>query len=90
MNFQLIRKLIENPSEDTINEFFHDRTVSFYVDWKEFDDDIPCLCERVIQTGKLSGELKESPNIFTDRLDFAHKVYLERKKLGKKWWQFWK
>ena len=59
MNLELIRAVLDDPSEDAVQELLDDAETVFWVDWREEDDAIVDACEAVLRTGKLAGEYVE-------------------------------
>src|SRR5262252_8101964 len=59
MNIALVTAVLESHSQSAIEALFSDRQTVFWIDWRQEDDSIPNDCEAVLQTGSLSGEIKE-------------------------------
>ena len=74
-NADLVREALEAGSPDALQALLIDRSVVFWVDWREQDDAIVEYCEAVLQTGALSAAYVESDNEagFTLRITFRDK-----------------
>jgi hypothetical protein len=62
MNLDLITRVIQSPTDATIEELLDDETTVFWVDWREYDSEIIGMCESIIQTGSLSAEEIDADN----------------------------
>jgi hypothetical protein len=60
VNIANVEALLGNPTEDAVRALLHDRTLVFWVDWRQEDDAIPNLCEEVLRTGELAGKFVET------------------------------
>lgn len=56
MDYELIKRVIESPDEDTIETLFDDYDTVVWVDWGADDREIVDDFESILQTGKLSAE----------------------------------
>ncbi|MEM1099702.1 MAG: hypothetical protein AAGH92_13050 [Planctomycetota bacterium] len=54
-----VLELLSSPSPESLEAMLDDESAVFWVDWRQEDDTIPEACERVLNTGALSGELVE-------------------------------
>jgi hypothetical protein len=59
VNLELIRAVLDDPTDDAIEDLLDDKSTVFWVDWREEDDAIVEGCEAVLGTGKLAGEYVE-------------------------------
>src|ERR1700756_4325842 len=56
MNKEFCRRLIVDPTEQTINQLVHGVDGAFWVDWREADEDIIQFAARIIGSSELSPE----------------------------------
>ncbi len=56
MSLALVTAAIESPTAGAISALLDSEHAVFWVDWREYDENIPDACELVLQTGHLSGE----------------------------------
>lgn len=56
-----IRKYLNAEVEDRIDILWEDKDI-LWIDWREYDEEIIKYCEKILQTGELDGEGRESEN----------------------------
>jgi hypothetical protein len=71
MDIQRVQTVLESPTEQAIRELLDDETTVFCVDWRQQDETIADVCENLLRTGRLSGELVEVDS------DEGYEVYIQ-------------
>ena len=54
-----IRKYLNAGLEERIDVLWEDKDI-LWIDWREYDEEIIKCCEKILQTGELDGEVRES------------------------------
>ncbi|CAK7058435.1 MULTISPECIES: hypothetical protein [Fusobacterium] len=72
-----IRKYLVAGLEDRIDVLWEDKDI-LWVDWREYDEAIIKHCEKILQTGELDGEARESESDmgFDIVIKFRNKEYI--------------
>lgn len=86
---KLIKQYIESQSNDDFEELSRFDDILFWIDWREYEEDIVFACEDILQSGELEAEACDSEkegfyNIDISYKDKHEKVICKEDKGGRK------